>query len=115
MDLTHNQLTRMAYTDAELERMLSEPESELAERKESFKGEAPTSVREAVCAFANDLPDHRHAGVVFVGVTDDGTPVSLARDHWSEPTSGSPLRLRLRFLPVLQTTSCGRSPKTAVR
>ncbi len=68
----------MAYTDAELERMLSEPESDLAERKESFRGEAPTSVREAVCAFANDMPDHRRAGVVFVGVKDDGTPVNLA-------------------------------------
>ena len=67
----------MAYTDAELERLLGEPESDLAERKESFRGEAPTSVREAVCAFANDLPGHGRAGVVFIGVKDNGAPSNL--------------------------------------
>ncbi|HEX6746547.1 MAG TPA: ATP-binding protein [Longimicrobium sp.] len=58
------------YTDAELEAMLSDLESDLAERKESFGGDAPTKVREAVCAFANDLPDHRRPGVVFIGARD---------------------------------------------
>ena len=33
--------------------------------------------REAVCAFANDLPDDRRPGVVFVGVRDDGTSTGL--------------------------------------
>ena len=58
------------YTDAELEAMLADLESDAAERKESFSGDVPTKVREAVCAFANDLPDHRKAGVVFVGARD---------------------------------------------
>jgi ATP-dependent DNA helicase RecG len=66
------------YTDQELEQMLAEIESDMAERKESFKGDTPATVREAVCAFANDLPDHRRAGVVFIGVKDDGTPAGLA-------------------------------------
>jgi len=30
-----------------------------------------------VCAFANDLPGHAAAGVVFIGVRDDGVPVNL--------------------------------------
>ncbi len=64
----------MSYTDAQLEGMLAEIESDMAERKESFRGDAPTSVREAVCAFANDLPDHRRSGVVFIGARDNGTP-----------------------------------------
>ncbi|HET7460973.1 MAG TPA: ATP-binding protein [Longimicrobium sp.] len=64
------------YTDAELEAMLSDLESDLAERKESFSGDAPNKVREAVCAFANDLPDHRRPGVVFIG----------ARDRTGEPS-----------------------------
>lgn len=67
------------YTDAELEAMLRDLESDLTERKESFSGEAPTKVREAVCAFANDLPGHRTAGVVFVGARDgSGEPSGLA-------------------------------------
>ena len=58
--------------------MLADTESDLVERKESLAGDAPTKAREAICAFANDLPDHRQAGVVFVGVRDKGTPVGLA-------------------------------------
>ncbi|MFN0070301.1 MAG: ATP-binding protein, partial [Chloroflexota bacterium] len=57
--------------------MLTDLESDLVERKESFGGSAPTSVREAVCAFANDLPDHRLAGVIFIGAKDDGSPAGL--------------------------------------
>lgn len=63
------------YTDAELEAMLADLESDRVERKQSFKGDAPTMVREAVCAFANDLPGHGAPGVVFVGARDDGAPV----------------------------------------
>ncbi len=63
------------YTDTELEAALGDLESDRVERKQSFKGEAPTTVREAVCAFANDLPGHGEPGVVFVGARDDGMPV----------------------------------------
>lgn len=31
------------------------------------------AIRQAICAFANDLPDHRKPGVIFIGVADDGT------------------------------------------
>lgn len=60
-----------------MQQMLHDLESDLTERKESFSGGAPTTVREAVCALANDLPNHRRAGVVFVGAKDDGTPSLL--------------------------------------
>jgi len=65
------------YSDHELGQFLTDLESDLAERKGTFKGDAPTTVREAVCAFANDLPDHRQAGVVFIGAQDDGSPSGL--------------------------------------
>jgi len=68
-----------SYTDAELEAMLTDLESDLAERKESFAGDVPAKVREAVCAFANDLPDHRRPGVIFIGARDrTGEPSGLA-------------------------------------
>lgn len=62
------------YSDKELEEMLADLESDLVERKASLKGDAPQKAREAVCAFANDLPDHRRAGVVFIGASDAGFP-----------------------------------------
>ena len=65
------------YSHAELAAMLADVESDLAERKETFDGDAPNTVRQAICAFANDLPNHRRAGVVFVGVRDDGAPTGL--------------------------------------
>ena len=61
-------------TDAELEGLLKEIESDRAERKEAWAGDAPDKARQAVCAFANDLPNHRKQGVLFVGVTDNGAP-----------------------------------------
>jgi len=67
----------MPLNPAELERLLVDLESDRVERKESFAGSAPKKVREAVCAFANDLPDHRQPGVVFIGARDDGIPAGL--------------------------------------
>lgn len=66
------------YSDQELEDMLFDIESDLAERKESFKGDAPTTVREAICAFANDLPGRGTPGVVYIGARDNGSPSALA-------------------------------------
>ncbi|HSI52829.1 ATP-binding protein [Ideonella sp.] len=61
-------------TDKELLQLVHDVESDRAERKESWKGSAPEKAREAVCAFANDLPNHAKPGVLFVGVKDDGRP-----------------------------------------
>ena len=62
------------YTERDLEAMLADLGSDLVARKESLRDEAPTRIGQAVCAFANDLPDHRRPGVVFVGVDQDGRP-----------------------------------------
>jgi ATP-dependent DNA helicase RecG len=67
----------MTYSDDQLEALLADIESDLAERKESWKGDAPEKGRQAVCAFANDLPDHRKPGILFVGAKDDGSPSHL--------------------------------------
>ncbi len=62
-------------TDAELEVLLDDIESGRAERKESPSD--GDRMRQAICAFANDLPDHRKPGVLFVGVNDTGQPTGL--------------------------------------
>ncbi|MCX7099409.1 MAG: putative DNA binding domain-containing protein [Methylococcales bacterium] len=62
------------FLDSELEGLLNDLESDLAERKQSFKGDTPKKARQAVCAFANDLPNRNQPGVLFIGAKDDGTP-----------------------------------------
>ena len=64
-------------TDQELELLLKDIESDLVERKQSLGGDARNTIRQAICAFANDLPDHRKPGVVFVGARDDGSCTGL--------------------------------------
>ena len=67
----------MTLDDKELEALLADLESDRVERKESGKGDTPEKARQAICAFANDLPDHRRPGVVIIGAKDDGTPSGL--------------------------------------
>ncbi len=62
------------YTDEELLALLDDLESDMVERKQSFKGDTPAKARQAVCAFANDLPDHKQPGVLFIGASDNGEP-----------------------------------------
>lgn len=62
-------------TDAELEEMLNDIESDRIERKEAASD--MDKIRQAVCAFANDLPAHGLPGVLFIGVDDRGVPVNL--------------------------------------
>jgi len=65
-------------SDIELTTLLDDLESDCAERKQSWSGDAADKGCQAVCAFANDLPDHRKSGVLFVGARDDGQPSGLA-------------------------------------
>jgi ATP-dependent DNA helicase RecG len=62
-------------TDAELEALMDDIESDRVERKESMSDK--DKIRQAICAFANDLPGHGRPGVLFVGVNDEGDPVGL--------------------------------------
>lgn len=61
--------------DQELAILLSDLESDRVERKVSISD--GKKIRQAVCAFANDLPSHKKPGVLFVGVNDDGTCANL--------------------------------------
>ena len=65
------------FTDQELEVLLNDTESDLSERKKSFKGDTPKKARQAVCAFANDLPNHNQPGVLFIGAKDNGKTSGL--------------------------------------
>ena len=67
----------MKLDDQELERLLDHGESFRVEFKETLQGSAPKTIREAVCAFANDRPGSGEPGVVFVGVADNGQPTGL--------------------------------------
>jgi len=64
-------------TDEELTRMLDELESDRVERKQAWSGDVADRARQAVCAFANDLPNHNRPGVVFIGVNDNGSVSNL--------------------------------------
>ena len=46
----------LRLSDDELGRLIEEGESHRVEFKETLGGSAPEGVREAICAFANDLP-----------------------------------------------------------
>lgn len=71
----------MKHNVAEIEVLFRANESDLVERKRSTN--LKEQILEAICAFANDLPDHQRAGVIFVGVNDDG---SCANQTFSEKT-----------------------------
>lgn len=57
--------------DSILINLLNDLESDRIERKASIND--IDRISEAICAFANDLPNHRQPGVVFIGVNDNGT------------------------------------------
>ena len=64
--------------DMELARLIKGREAERVEFKATLKGDAPNRIREAICAFANDLPGSGEPGIVAVGLTDSGEPSELA-------------------------------------
>jgi ATP-dependent DNA helicase RecG len=65
-----------ALDGMELEALSRDLESDRTERKESLAD--PEKIKQAICAFANDLPDHRRPGVLFVGLKDNGTCAGLS-------------------------------------
>ena len=66
-----------ALLDEELEEFLLHGEAEFTERKRELTKSDASKVREAICAFANDLPDRRKPGVVFIGVDNEGACANL--------------------------------------
>jgi len=59
----------------ELNRLIKDIESDRTERTESLGDN--DKICQAICAFANDLPNYQKAGYFFIGVRDDGTPGNL--------------------------------------
>ena len=80
----------------ELESLLSEGESDRVEFTASPRN--LDKIREAICAFANDLPAHGEPGVVFIGVDDDGGCAGLKIDDELLRTLGG-LRSDGQILP----------------
>jgi ATP-dependent DNA helicase RecG len=58
-------------TEDQLKALMSELESDTVERTESVNN--TDKFGQAICAFANDLPNHRKPGYLLIGVKDDGT------------------------------------------
>ena len=62
--------------DHELEVLLKDCECDRVERKASASDRE--EIKKAICAFANDQPDHRKPGVLFIGAHDDGSCAKLS-------------------------------------
>lgn len=62
-------------TPQELQPLLNDIESDRVERTTSASN--TDKFAQAVCAFANDLPNHRQPGYLVVGVDDKGIPAGL--------------------------------------
>jgi ATP-dependent DNA helicase RecG len=61
--------------NAELTSLLADLESDRVERKAALSDR--DKIRQAICAFANDLPNHDKPGVLFVGVDNNGRCTGL--------------------------------------
>jgi len=57
--------------EQQLKALMADLESDTAERTESTNN--TDKFGQAICAFANDLPNHRRPGYLLVGVKDDGS------------------------------------------
>jgi ATP-dependent DNA helicase RecG len=63
------------YTEAQLISLLNAPESHCLERKETFKDKE--KICRTICAFANDSMGYSKAGVVWLGVKDNGDVLGI--------------------------------------
>ena len=63
--------------DEQLAALLDDLESDRIERKKAWAGDASEKARQAVCAFANDLPNHGKPGIIFIGANDDGSAANI--------------------------------------
>lgn len=68
----------MPITYDELRALYLNLESDRVERKQNASDH--DRLRQAICAFANDLPNHKKPGIVFVGQSDDGNCANFIVD-----------------------------------
>lgn len=64
--------------DEQLVELFRDQETDRVERKASLGD--PSKIKEAICAFSNDYPQHNQPGVVFVGQNDDLSCAALPID-----------------------------------
>ena len=83
-------------SNQELEKIISRGESDHVEFTESVRD--LDKIRKAICAFANNLPDHKFPSFVFIGIRDDGTCAELSIDDDLLQTLGG-LRSDGKILP----------------
>lgn len=62
-------------TDAQLNKLLTDSESDRIERTLSTKD--MDKFAQAICAFSNDMPGHKTPGYLFIGVNDKGEVIGL--------------------------------------
>lgn len=87
--------------DQELAALLEDLESDRVERKASISD--GKKIRQAICAFANDLPNHQKPGILFIGINDDGTCANLPiTDQMLLDLSGIRSEAKILPFPVLQ-------------
>ena len=67
----------MRLENQELKKILIDGENFRVEFKSGLSDGVLNDIREAVCAFANDLPNSGQPGVLFVGVDNNGQPTGL--------------------------------------
>jgi ATP-dependent DNA helicase RecG len=85
-------------TDQKLDILLKDIESDRVER--AVRITSSEKLCEAICAFANDLPDSRQPGVFFVGANDDGTLAQITiTDQLLRELSGQ--RERITPFPIM--------------
>ena len=68
------------WREENLLQIIEEGEADRVEFRANLSGSAPERIREAICAFANDLPNHgkEKPGLIFIGVNDDKTIPGLS-------------------------------------
>ena len=84
-------------TDDEIIPLFRDMETDRAERKRNFNA-AADKIRQAICAYANDLPNYRLPGLVFIGQEDNGSCSGIDVDDELLRTLGG-LRSEGRLLP----------------
>jgi len=65
-------------TEEKVKELIEDMESDWVERTRST---ADDKLGQAICAFSNDFPNHKHSGYLLLGVNDDG---SLAGKTWTD-------------------------------
>jgi len=83
--------------DDEIVTLFRDIEADRAERKRNFQA-AADKIRQAICAYANDLPNHRLPGLIFIGQADDGSCAGINVDDELLKTLGG-LRSEGLILP----------------